>query len=64
MSKGMEWQAAAQTDDLTGAGVPWAWVVLGGATAALLLVVGGIQPLVIGLALLQWGVTAGLGLTF
>ncbi|MBL8460645.1 methyl-accepting chemotaxis protein [Zoogloea sp.] len=64
MSKGMEWQAAAPMDDLAVGGVPWAWIVLGGATAALLLAVGGIQPLVIGLALLQWGVTGGLGLTF
>ncbi|MCK6395583.1 methyl-accepting chemotaxis protein [Zoogloea sp.] len=64
MSKGMEWQAAAPMDDLSGGGVPWAWIVLGGATAALVLAVGGFQPLVIGLALLQWGVTAGLGLTF
>ena len=61
MNKGMTAGAAPSMDDLAGRGAPWAWIVLGGATAGLLLAVGGIQPLVAGLALLQWGMIAGLG---
>ena len=64
MNQGMTARATPSVDDLAGRGAPWAWIVLGGATAGLLFAVGGIQPLVAGLALLQWGMIAGLGLAF
>ena len=45
----------------TAPGLPWAWIGLGGLTAALFVAVGGVRPEVLALAALQWLTVALLG---
>jgi methyl-accepting chemotaxis protein len=42
-------------------GMAWAWIALGGLLTGLLVLVGGLQPLVLGLALAQWVAIGCLG---